>query len=736
MEFKKIEEGMTATQVAELLDDNFNNIAKEIENNIGENNVPIATEERIGGIVARPKTSEEQSEVKIDPETGRLYTRTVTVEGGVVPDGEDLTSVDVGGNVVARFKDRGTTKGKGYIILRTEKSLVEQMTQENTIYEVRYDFDLGGETLEVPANCVLDFKGGSFDNGLIIGNRTKFVNTNTGIFKNITLSGSYDIEGLCVEWFRTSDLTDSQLINKVIANAYDIAVYQVLLAPIRYNINEPITIKTRISLRGVYYSTILYATNKNIIITWNALTDFTEICNIVFQGEEGKAIYNSSYDYASTWHIHDCEFYGELDLCIRGNFILSMIDKCIFGYHGTAGTNHTHIVFKGDTDGRVSNINKITDSRFYRSTGEYACVFDGGFDLLISKCNFELCNNSVSTIKFSGFNTLEVNHCWFEHCLGDRIIDLVQNTEGLVYGNYIIDFNHNYFYMNNANKYIFWIKGANYNVEFTHNYASNFNGKYITFDGGSYDIGVKTFYRNRLLPAYNGTLVNHFDLPVPVTPSTSSKGLIADPWFKTWDTNNLNGWNKTGITAWIKYNNDDELGKQFDGGVRFIGSNDVNNAMYISIPLFLVKGKTIKIEAVYKAITNVTGAAYRIGYRFDTPNPSYLTTFGNYMQNKDFAKVSGTIEVPTDALYCIVGIGSPGANIQFVLKAFDVFIVDGIIDPTISNDTLIEDKSIKLSLPKIGDYYFDVSKGKPLFWNGTEWVDSAGVADVSEVSEE
>lgn len=213
MEFKKIEEGMTATQVAELLDENFNNIAKEIEKNIGENNVPIATENRVGGITAKERTGFEQNEVVIDPETGRLYTKGVTVDGEFVPDEEDLTAVAEVDRVVARFKDRDTTKGKGYIILRTVKSLVEQMTQENTIYEVRYDFDLGGKTLEVPADCVLDFKGGCFKNGNIVFNKT-FLDGIVNFDRTCIPSGSITNQEVLVDWFgATGDgITDNSYV--------------------------------------------------------------------------------------------------------------------------------------------------------------------------------------------------------------------------------------------------------------------------------------------------------------------------------------------------------------------------------------------------------------------------------------------------------------------------------------------------------------------------------------------
>lgn len=41
------------------------------------------------------------------------------------------------------------------------------INQPNTIYEIRYDFDLNGETINVPENCTLKFEGGSISNGTI-----------------------------------------------------------------------------------------------------------------------------------------------------------------------------------------------------------------------------------------------------------------------------------------------------------------------------------------------------------------------------------------------------------------------------------------------------------------------------------------------------------------------------------------------------------------------------------------
>ena len=79
-------------------------------------------------------------------------------------DGEDITRNTDG---KLKFKDRVYGDGMGYVILRKDKAFAEQVIQENTIYEIRYNFDIGGGEVEIPDNCVLKFIGGSISNGVL-----------------------------------------------------------------------------------------------------------------------------------------------------------------------------------------------------------------------------------------------------------------------------------------------------------------------------------------------------------------------------------------------------------------------------------------------------------------------------------------------------------------------------------------------------------------------------------------
>ena len=54
-------------------------------------------------------------------------------------DEEDIT---LNNNNELSFKDRSSENGMGYIIIRKDNDLAEQLIFDNTIYEIRYDFDL------------------------------------------------------------------------------------------------------------------------------------------------------------------------------------------------------------------------------------------------------------------------------------------------------------------------------------------------------------------------------------------------------------------------------------------------------------------------------------------------------------------------------------------------------------------------------------------------------------------
>ena len=127
---------------------------------------------------------------RVTPEMLSEATRQLVEQSGEktinnLPDDEDLTTT--GGELpVLKLADRAYNpagfSGKGYKILRRNivdgrNVLTQEMVNEpDTVYEIRYDFDLDGGQITIPENCILKFEGGSLNNGTLTGNDTVLLN--------------------------------------------------------------------------------------------------------------------------------------------------------------------------------------------------------------------------------------------------------------------------------------------------------------------------------------------------------------------------------------------------------------------------------------------------------------------------------------------------------------------------------------------------------------------------------
>ena len=93
-------------------------------------------------------------------------------DSGTSIDMNDADEEDITRNTDGKlqFKNRAYGDGMGYVILRKNKTFAEQVIKENTIYEVRYDFNLNGAVVNLPFNCEIYFNGGRIYNGLVYPN--------------------------------------------------------------------------------------------------------------------------------------------------------------------------------------------------------------------------------------------------------------------------------------------------------------------------------------------------------------------------------------------------------------------------------------------------------------------------------------------------------------------------------------------------------------------------------------
>ena len=145
-----------------------------------------------------------------------LYDFSPYIIDSILPDEEDITqsAIDGQGNTYLSLKDRtynpSEFSGKGYKILRkniieiedansnkVKKNILtkEMISEPNTVYEIRYDFDLNGKKITIPENCTLDFNGGSLNNGeILFRNCTIQASIVSLLFKNIRVTESNNVE--------------------------------------------------------------------------------------------------------------------------------------------------------------------------------------------------------------------------------------------------------------------------------------------------------------------------------------------------------------------------------------------------------------------------------------------------------------------------------------------------------------------------------------------------------------
>lgn len=67
----------------------------------------------------------------------------------------------------------------------------EDINKIDTIYEIRYDFDLDGKTITIPKNCILYFTSGKFYNGNINMDNTIVSTLYEGVLSEVNISGNY-----------------------------------------------------------------------------------------------------------------------------------------------------------------------------------------------------------------------------------------------------------------------------------------------------------------------------------------------------------------------------------------------------------------------------------------------------------------------------------------------------------------------------------------------------------------
>lgn len=261
-----------------------------------------------------------------------------------------------GYNVNENRNSDGTLIEKVRIVSDSSK-----IVNSNIIYVIVSDIDLQGETLTIPANCTLDFQGGSFSNGTIIGSNTKIKAGISKIFDtNVIIQGSWDLSQVYPEWFgakgdNTTDNTDSfskitqfganVFISKgtYILNGWDISTavsiigsgYQntrlVLTAPIEVHNNN------NVNFEGV---TIEVSDNitenlEYIVKVYSAYHFTANLCTFYGKNKATKGIYSYGDTYSYYHYINTCRF-------------VSITNAIVLSYNSNASTINNNEFYQCD----------------------------------------------------------------------------------------------------------------------------------------------------------------------------------------------------------------------------------------------------------------------------------------------------------------------------------------------------------------------------------------------------
>ena len=264
-----------------------------------------------------------------------------TIGTNIDTDEEDIT-FDTQGKL--QFADRPNTDRMGYTILRKNKAFNSQVVEENTIYEIRYNFDLDGASVTIPEGCILKFNGGSIANGTLVGQNTKIDAVPVTIFNNISFSGNWNVPAYYVEWFGvTGDGETDDTAAFQSALALGLGYY---LATGNYKITGTLLVRNANTLDGNNRGKIIFDASAaehpeslvcvELAVERAYMWQHTRLINITLQGSN----YNEE-NYNSHHEDLEPEYYGYGVYCNKR----TEVDNCYivgFNYGLVAASYEVH----------------------------------------------------------------------------------------------------------------------------------------------------------------------------------------------------------------------------------------------------------------------------------------------------------------------------------------------------------------------------------------------------------
>ena len=338
-------------------------------------------------------------------------------------DEEDIT---VDENNLLKFKDKEYSpkdySGMGRKVLRKHyingiNTLTQHMINKpNTIYVIQYDYCLADQTIEIPENCVLQFEGGSFRNGTLIGSTNNNITNieNNVILKNINLK-NFDVKEAEIEWF-TSDVENYSEVDKAFENVISIT-HNIRLRSKTYYISKPITLRPNQKIYGNFYSSTIKAYSDVEYIfklkngDGNIAFSGLSINNLFIDGNN-KAKYgiycyyvsaNSKIENIVVQNCTECGLY---------------VSKCWYAFYKNIRLQYNKIGLHIDTLSSQEAVNGINFDKIYCVGNELNLYVYYSTSVTFSYCTFERATGDYEILIENIYNNIGFIGCHVETSTG------------------------------------------------------------------------------------------------------------------------------------------------------------------------------------------------------------------------------------------------------------------------------------------------------------------------------
>ena len=174
----------------------------------------------------------------------------------------------------------GTLEKMSRVTVRKNKPIAEQLTQINTIYKIRHEFDLQGDTLIIPEGCKLKFKKGKIKNGTIILNET-------------CLEGKKGLNNVVLLGTCSNSVLKSDLFNLDKTGAIDNSIDVQLMFNV--GVDSVVFSKGTYAFSDIHVSNVKINANGSTFVSTLAADGFAVIKNIfVANGTEYFKLYDAT----------------------------------------------------------------------------------------------------------------------------------------------------------------------------------------------------------------------------------------------------------------------------------------------------------------------------------------------------------------------------------------------------------------------------------------------------------